>query len=391
VKAVLARNPNIESARQAWRGALARVEQTDTFEDPMVDFGLAPLSIGSSQASFGYEVGISQKLPWFGKRSLAASAAAAEAEAAKNDFEAMRRELALTAIGLYGQYFVAVRSIEINGHHTELMRVIHGSATAQFEAGRGSAQDPLQAEGELARMERDNAVLSSQRDAVTAQMNELLHRDPEEPLPPPPRELSLPPEPGARDPKHLGEEAVSGRPDIAAMRHRARAAQSRADRAGHESYPDVTRATSYNSMWDMPEHRWMAGVEVSIPLQRERRHAAVDEEAAMRAQFESDARRLEASARTQVFVSLKQLEESRHVLRLFEERLLPIARAQIEAARAGFTTSRNPFMAVVEAERNLRTVELDYQMARAECDRRHAELERALGRIPGISEEGSVR
>jgi hypothetical protein len=41
-------------------------------------------------------------------------------------------------------------------------------------------------------------------------------------------------------------------------------------------------------------------------------------------------------------------------------------------------------MAVVEAERNLRNVELDYQMARAECDRRHAELDRALGRISGL-------
>jgi hypothetical protein len=41
-------------------------------------------------------------------------------------------------------------------------------------------------------------------------------------------------------------------------------------------------------------------------------------------------------------------------------------------------------MAVMEAEKNLRSVELDYQMARAECDRRAAELERALGRIPGL-------
>jgi len=63
---------------------------------------------------------------------------------------------------------------------------------------------------------------------------------------------------------------------------------------------------------------------------------------------------------------------------------LPVARDQIDAARAGFTASQNPFMAVVEAEKNLRSVELDYQMARAECDRHRAELDRALGRIPGL-------
>ena len=81
VRAVLRANPSIESARQGWRAALGRVRQAGAFEDPMVDVGLAPLSIGSSKASLGYEVGISQKLPWFGKRSLEVSAAAAEAEA----------------------------------------------------------------------------------------------------------------------------------------------------------------------------------------------------------------------------------------------------------------------------------------------------------------------
>ncbi|HEX4476577.1 MAG TPA: TolC family protein [Polyangiaceae bacterium] len=384
VRAVLRQNPSIESARQGWRAALARVRQAGAFEDPMVDLAIAPLSIGSSNARAGYEVGISQKLPWFGKRTFEASAAAAEAEAVKNDFEATRRDLALTAVALYDQYFVAARSLDINAAHLDLMRSMQGGATAQFEAGRGSAQDPLQAESELAHLERDAAVLAAQRDVVAAQMNDLLHRDPDERLPPPPQELSLSVGRDVRDPQRLETEATATRPEIVAIRDRARAEQSRADKAAREYYPDVTVSTSYSSMWDMPEHRWMVGLGFNLPIWTGARGGAADEAAALRAQFESDACRMEASARTQVYVSLKQLDESEHVLRLFEERLLPVARDQIEAARAGFTASRNPFMAVIEAERNLRTTELDYQVARADCDRRHAELERALGRIPGV-------
>src|SRR5688500_6963955 len=64
VRAVLQSNPSVESARHGIRAALARAGQTGTFEDPMVELGLAPLSIGSSRAPLGYEVGISQKLPW---------------------------------------------------------------------------------------------------------------------------------------------------------------------------------------------------------------------------------------------------------------------------------------------------------------------------------------
>src|SRR5260221_1794511 len=54
VRAVLRRNRSIESARQAWRGAIARVRQAGAFEDPMVTLEVAPLSIGSSSARFGW-------------------------------------------------------------------------------------------------------------------------------------------------------------------------------------------------------------------------------------------------------------------------------------------------------------------------------------------------
>jgi outer membrane protein, heavy metal efflux system len=390
VRAVLRSNPSIESARQGWRAAIARVRGAGSFEDPMVDLGVAPLSIGSSDASFGYEVSISQQLPWFGKRSLEASLASAEAEAAKSDYEATKRELALTALTLYDQYFVATRSLEINQAHIELMRAMRDSANLAFASGRGSAQDSLQAESELAHMEHDGVILASERELVAAQMNELLHRAPRLPLPQPPKDLTLPAFPDIAAPR-LEAEAVQARPDIMAVRQRAQAEQARAERAERDYYPDFTVSTSYNSMWDMPEHRWMVGLAFNLPIQRGRRDGSVEEARAMRSQFESDAQRMGDTARTQVFVSLKKLEESKQVLRLFETRLLPLARDQIDAARADFVAAHNSFMAVVQAERNLRKVELDYQMARAEYTRWRGELDRALGRIPGVDWEEAER
>jgi outer membrane protein TolC len=144
-------------------------------------------------------------------------------------------------------------------------------------------------------------------------------------------------------------------------------------------------------MWDMPEHRWMVGVGVNVPLPSERRAGVIDEARAAHAQYESEVARMSDVARTQVYVALRKLHESEHVLGLFQTRLLPVARDQVEAAQAAFSASQTPFMAVVEAEKNLRSVELDHRMAEAECDRRHAELERALGRIPGLDVEENTR
>ena len=391
VRVVLHRNPSVESARQGWRAAVARVRQAGWLDDPMVVLEVAPLSIGSSTARLGYTAAVSERLPWPGKLALDESVARAEAEASRSDFEATRLDLALTASLLYDQYFVAVRSLEINAQHVALMRDLKTGALAQFESGRGSAQDPLQAEAELTHMEHDAVILASQRDIAVAQMNELLHRDPDLPLPPPTKDVSVSATPDSSSPAHLADEAVKRRPEIALMRSRARAEQARAERAGRDSYPDLAVSTSYNSMWDTPEHRWMVGLSVSVPIVTGRRAGAVDEANAVRARFDSETVRLTDKARTEVVVASKRLEESAHVLHLYEDRLLPVARDQIDAARAGFVSSRNDFVAVIGAEKNLRSVELDYQMMRADFDRRRAELDRALGRTPGLDRKEVAR
>lgn len=389
VRLVLHRNPTIESARQGWRGAVARVRQAGALPDPMVTLEAAPLSIASSSTSFGYVASVSQELPWFGKLSLDASVARAEADAAKSDFEATRRELALTAALLYDQYYVAVRSLEINTAHIALMRQLEAGATAQFESGHASAQDPLQAEAELTHMEHDAVTLASDRDVVVAQMDELLRRDPELPLPPPAKDLVVPaggPDQSAAP--RLQQDAVARRPEIEAARLHARAEEARAERAERESYPDVTVMTSYNSMWSDPGQRWMVGLGFNLPIQLGRRAGAVEEAQAARARFESDVVSASDKARAEVVVALKRLDEARHVLHLYEDRLIPVARDQVDAARAGFIASRNDFVAVIAAEKNLRTVELEHQIGLADFDRRRAELDRALGRIPGLETQG---
>ncbi|HEY2511179.1 MAG TPA: TolC family protein [Polyangiaceae bacterium] len=387
VRAVLERNPTTESARQSWRAAVARVRSSGALPDPMVTLEAAPLTIGSSRTSLGYVASVSQEVPWFGKLSLDSSVARAEADAARSDFEAMRREVALTAALLYDRYYVAVRSLEINAEHVALMRQLEAGATAQFESGHASAQDPLQAEAELTHMEHDSVTLASDRDVAVAQMNELLHRDPELPLPPPAKELRVPAQGSdVHEAPRLQQAAIAERPEVKAAQLHARAEEARAERAARESYPDVTVMTSYNSMWDAPEQRWMVGVGLNLPIQLGRRAGAVEEARSARARFESDAAAAKDKARTEVVVALKRLAEAQHVLRLYDERLIPIARMEIDAARAGFITSRNDFVAVVAAEKNLRSVELEYQVALAGLDQRRAELDRALGRIPGLDQ-----
>lgn len=381
VEAVLARNPDIEAARAGWRRSLARVPQQSAFDDPMVSYSIAPLST-AGDAPFGQRIEIEQKLPITSRRSLAAEVAIAEADAARDNTDAVRLRLAAMASTLFDDFYVAERAIEVDAHHRGLLEQMRASAEAQYTAGRASQQDPLQADVELAMIDRERLMHETERKVVVAQINGLLHRDPGASLPSPPKQLVAPAN-AKLDERELLEVALRERPELRGQDARVRrgiAARQLADRV---AWPDVGVMASYDSMWDMPEHRWMVGLSVEVPLARGRRTAARDEADAETDEARFMRGRMTDEIRVEVRTAIERVAEARAALALYETRMLPAARSQVDAARAGFIADQNEFQSVIGAERSLRHVTLEIERARADVHRRLAELDRAIGRIPG--------
>jgi outer membrane protein TolC len=388
VEAVLARNPSVDAARAALRAALAEVDQVRAFEDPMLGYELAPLSIASSEVPFGHAISIRQKLPFPGKRNRAAEVALAMAEAEAAEIGVVRLELAQMASQLYDDYYVAARALEINTHHKGQLEQIKKSAEAQYVAGRAAQQDPIQAEVELADLERERITLDAERDQIVARLNGLLHRAPGAALPAPAADLAIASAPQGTS-AELQDLALRMRPQRAAAGARIRAARAKIAVAERAFYPDVELMASYSSMWDMPEHRWMAGVMIEIPIQRGKRRAAVEQAEAEteRATFE-DARVVD-EIRVEVDRAHRQVTEAQALVDIYATKLLPAATAQVESARAGFVAAQNSFLALVGAQKNLRDVELSLAMAKAELSRRRAALSRVVGIVPGLSQGGT--
>lgn len=391
VDAVLRRNPSLAAARAAWEAARARPIQVATLDDPMIGYGIAPLSIGSSKVDFGEQADISQRLPWPGKLRSKGDAARGEAEARWHDYEAAKLDLALAAVDLLDDYYVTARALEINDDHVRLLRDFKSSATSLYSAGVLSQQDPLQAEVELAHLEHREVELVTQRRVIVARLNALLRRAPGAALPPPPRTLSLAetwePSVALSDETavRLEDSAVAVHPAVTAAAAEIRARQAEVRLAGLEAYPDFGVTGSYNSMWAENPHRWMVGFNLNVPLWRNRIDAARSEARARVLEAEAVRRAVEDEVRSRVRETFEELREAHHVLMLYRSRLLPAGRDQVRAAHAGVDTGTNSFLALIMAERNLRDVELGYEEAIATVDRRLAELARAVGRLPDDS------
>jgi outer membrane protein TolC len=384
VQQVLDRNPTVRAARYAWRAALARYPQATALDDPILAGTLAPRSIGTNRVNEAYSVELSQALPFPGKLGLRGQAALGEAEAAASDFAAVRLRLALMASLLYDEYYVAARSLALNGEHVELLESFQKIATARYEAGEAAQQDPIQAEVELSHALHDKILLGTGMRVVAEQINALLHRASTSPLPPPPTRAPAPgalPEPSP----DLVTQALQQRPELAAASARVAAEQARAELAQREYWPDFTVSGGYDRFWEESELRPSVGLAMNVPLALGRRSAALDEAEAKLEQARSERDALEAEVRLDVETGVQRHAEAHHVLHLIGDRQLPASRDQVEAARAGFETGRNSFLALIDAERNLRNVELSHEQALADVSRRRAELDRALGRIPGLA------
>lgn len=386
VRQVLARSPSLEAARQAWRAALARYPQETALEDPMLSYSVAPLSISGGER-FGQTVELSQQLPFPGKRGLRGEVVLAEAEIMREDMEELRLRLALMASTFFDDLFVVERSLGITDEHLRLLEQLKKSAEAQYVVGRASQQDPLQAEVALSDVLREKVSLESERDLLRAQLNGLLHRPPAAALPPPPENLPVPAE-GPRPSELLQEEALRHRPELAGLRARLGGGEATVRLARRGYYPDLRVMGSYNSMWMDTTHQFMAGVSINIPLDLGKRKAAVQEAEAHLQRLRKEEEGLIDNIRVEVEQARTRLVAARRVVELYRERLVPAARDQVAAARAGFESGKNAFQALIEAERNLRTLELRAQMALADVTRRQAELDRATGQIPGLPREG---
>lgn len=387
--AVLDRNPSLAAAREALRAAEARAPQARALMDPTVSAGVAPLSAGTpSGVDLGYEIRVEQMLPYPEKRRLRAAAADFEAAAAGQDLERMRQELAWRASSLLAEWFRVHRALEVNAEHTLLVSDFQEVATARYSAGLAAAQDPLQAETELAELLHDRILLASERETAAAEINALLHRSPRATLPPPPAVLAEPALLLASG-EELEAQALANRPELRALAAQVNTRASSAALARLERRPDFGVMASYSSMWSDSEHRLMVGGTLNLPVRKGRIQAAILEAEARIQTARLELAAAEDEARREVAVAAVRWRESHHLLEILRSRLLPAARDRVEAAAAGFSTGQNDFAALIEAARGLRTTELKVSTTLADLHARQADLHRALGQTTNLEPTNS--
>ncbi|MGH7424017.1 MAG: TolC family protein, partial [Candidatus Methylomirabilales bacterium] len=379
IQEALAKNPEIQAARQQWEAATKRVPQARSLEDPtlQVQWWNAPESFNLARAE-NTIIGLSQKLPFPGKLALKEEVASRSAGITEQALHAKERDLIARVKQAYYDLFLAHKAIQIHHEQIDLLRQFFEIANAKFRAGKGSQVDVLKAQVELSTLHQQLPVLGQRRDTAQAKLNTLLNRDPRFPLGPPqePREGRF-----DQDLEDLFRMATSARPELkAANLAIQRNEQSRA-LALREYYPDFNLGFQRFQNFQARDG-FGAVVSINLPFSfwtKPKYDAAVQEAAAGVAAARADLQTLENLTRFQIRDLLAKARASWEVAVLYRTTVLPQAEQGVEAARVGYRTGKANFLDLIEADRALRGFQLEYYRALVEREDRLAELEQVVG------------
>jgi outer membrane protein TolC len=118
---------------------------------------------------------------------------------------------------------------------------------------------------------------------------------------------------------------------------------------------------------------------VNVPLYQGKRDAAVCEALHRLNQERAELEQQIDNVQNEVQSAYEQFAESRRTLELYQSKILPAARQNVETARTTYTTATFDFLRLVESQRRYLMLQEKQREAEAELVRRAAELERSVG------------
>ena len=384
--AAQADNPELKSDQARWESFREKIRQAGTFDDPMLMLRLQNLLIRDPLAfdrdsTSAKIIGISQMVPFFGKRGLAKEAAAQEAETARWGLEERKLELAAMVKESWSQLLFVERYLEIIERNIVILDDLSRYSETMYGLGKGRQQEVLKAQLERTRMEEMRIILAQKRRSLVASLNSLAYRPASEPITP---AVALALTPLTLTAAELEQMAEENRPLLKVAAARAQKAKAMRALAARELYPDFTFSFEYmqrqSSEMDADGFdMYSTGVTFNIPLQHDRRQAMVAEGEADTRMAEADREMALNAIRLGIGDGLARLEGSRNLARLYRQGIIPQADNIYQATMSAYRAGKAEFMTVLDSRMTLINFEREYCEAVADYQMQLARLEAVVG------------
>lgn len=385
VETALANNPELKSSEARWRTFKNRIVQAGSLEDPMLMLKIQngvlqdPLNF-RKEAMTAKVVGLSQQLPFWGKRGLKEEIAARDAEAYRWQVEERKLELVRMVKETYYQLYFTDKSIEIINKNIRILDDFITLAETKYSVGQGAQQDLFKSQVERSKMLDMKISLERERKGLEATLNALLARPPETGVG---RIDDFEIRPLALSAGELRSTAYSNRPLLKSLQAQLDKGEAAHRLARKDFYPDFNLSLEYMqrdpAMGGEGLDMYSLGVTFNLPLQRERRHAMIAESDSEIRMADEERNSLRNNIGADISSLLATLEQRKKLVSLYKTGIIPQAEQSLESAVIGYRVNKVDFLTLLDSRITLFNYERELYGSQAEYMMALARLEAAIG------------
>lgn len=390
VETALANNPELKSSQARWQMFASKAKQASRLEDPMFMFKLQNMLarepfVFNKDPQSAKVIGISQQLPFWGKRDIKQEVANLEAESYKWIIEERKLELSRMVKETYYQIWAVDKYMEIVGRNLRILADFVTIAESKYSVGQGVQQDIYKANLEKSKLLDMQITLKQQRKSLEANENYLLYRPGNTPvgtvadfvLP----QLSLSAE-------QLNQIALETRPQIKSLVNLTSKGEASHRLAQKEFYPDFNLSFEYmfkeaittEMSTDPGYNMFTLGVTFNLPFQQEKRHAMIAESTSETTMITEELNGLKNTISYSINDTLAQLERRWKLVELYKSGIIPQAEQSLESAVISYRVSKVDFLTLLDGRMNLFTYERELYESQAEYMMGVARLEAVVGK-----------
>jgi cobalt-zinc-cadmium efflux system outer membrane protein len=386
VEEALERNPELQSIRSTAEAKEQRILPAGSLPDPMLSLAFSNLPVDDfaldKEPMTSRDIGVTQAIPFPGKRSLKEEVARLEAVQAGDRVESMRN---LIRFRVKKDFFLLLENREIT-RLTEKNKALLGEllavANSRYAVGKAPQQDLFKAQVEISRLENMLISLRKKNVELLADLNTLRNRPVGTPLDLPAGYTV----PGiVHSEEEILEIARESNPDLKREKEAVKQKETALKLARRQILPDFQVGAAYKFREDAPNGTerpdfFSAGVGISLPLWYGRKQ---DKEVEAALRDLSSAERSHENAwngiRNRIREITSDIEALTASLSLFDTGLLPQARESVAASLSAYQVGAVEFSSVLLGQIALYQQEIEREKTGQALRVRAAQLELVMG------------
>lgn len=386
VETAVANNPELKASEARWQMFRNRAAQARAFDDPMLMLKIQN-GIVSDPLNFQMDtmtakvIGLSQQIPFWGKRGLKGEMAEKEAESYRWSVEERKLELTRMVKETFYQIYFTDKSVEIVDRNIRILDDFITLAETKYSVGQGAQQDVFKAQVERSRMLDMRISLEQQRKSLQAGLNAFLYRPADTPVGKIP-DFDI--KPLTQSPEELRGIALENRPMFKSLEAQIEKGKAGRRLARKEFYPDFNVSFEYMqrdpAMGEEGLDMYSLGVTFNLPVQQRRRLAMVAESSSEITMATEEVNSLKNSIDSGISDLLAQLERRTRLADLYKNGIIPQAEQSLESAAIGYRVNKVDFLTLLDNRVTLFNYEREYYDSLADYQMKKAQLEALIGK-----------